>query len=115
MGNIHAKSGRIKKNVGIIWEILTLFIQINNLKFRHINYTYLIGENNMEYIRAWREYKRQLFAINPDLIDVSVYFVIMLVAYFFHAPVVGVGIVVGLMIYDVYLSYTEGKKLVEGK
>jgi hypothetical protein len=89
----------------------------NNLVLIYDPAVYLsYRRTTMRYIRAWRDYKRQLFPVNPDLIDVSVYLVILLSgAFLFHAPIVGVVIVVCLMIYDLYLSYKGGKKLLGGK
>ena len=69
----------------------------------------------MRYIRVWREYKKQFFPINPDIIDVSVYGMILVFAQTFKHPYIGVGVVLLLVFVDLIISYKEGKKLVEEK
>jgi asparagine N-glycosylation enzyme membrane subunit Stt3 len=69
----------------------------------------------MRYIRVWREYKRQFFTINPDIIDVLAYGAILVFAQTFKHPYIGVGVVLVLMFVDLIISYREGKKLVEEK
>jgi hypothetical protein len=64
---------------------------------------------------AWRQHKQQLFSINIDIIDAAFYFFILVTAQMFKHPYLGVLLVVVLGLWDLVVSYREGKKLLEGE
>jgi hypothetical protein len=73
-----------------------------------------IGEENMKNILAWRKRKCELLGIRDylmDAIDVGLYLLIMLIAYWVGYFTIGLGVVVVLIVWDLVVSYREGNKL----